>query len=111
MNTGKRTIYEFGGFALDAGGRRLFQRDSGESIALTSKVFDTLLYLVEHRGEVLDKDTLLRAIWPGMVVDENNLMQNISTLRQALGETRAENRFIATVSRKGYQFVAAVVER
>jgi DNA-binding winged helix-turn-helix (wHTH) protein len=111
MTTGKRTIYEFGGFTLDASGRRLLRRETGEPIALTSKVFDTLLFLVEHRGEVLDKDRLLRAIWPGMVVEENNLVQNISTLRQVLGETRAENRFIATVSRKGYQFVAAVVER
>jgi DNA-binding winged helix-turn-helix (wHTH) protein len=99
MTSGKRTIYEFGRFALDAGGRRLLVRDAAEPIALTSKVFDTLLFLVEHRGEVLDKETLLRAIWPGMVVEENNLMQNISTLRQVLGETRAENRFIATVSR------------
>ena len=111
MANEQRTIYEFGGFALEAHGRRLFKRESGEPIALTAKVFDTLLYLVEHRGEVLDKETLLRAIWPELVVEENNLTQNISTLRQALGETRGENKYIATVSRRGYQFVAAVVER
>src|SRR3954463_11679618 len=110
MAAEKRIVYEFGGFALEAG-RRLLKRASGEPIALTAKVFDTLLFLVEHRGETLDKDTLLRAIWPELVVEENNLTQNISTLRQVLGETRGENRFIATVPRKGYRFVAEVVVR
>src|SRR3954470_24395584 len=110
MAVEKRIVYEFGGFALEAG-RRLLRRASGEPIALTAKVFDTLLYLVEHRGETLDKDTLLRAIWPELVVEENNLTQNISTLRQVLGEMRGENRFIATVPRKGYRFVAEVVVR
>lgn len=111
MAAEKHVIYEFGEFALDAYGRRLTRRESGTPIALTPKVFDTLLYLVVHRGETLDKDRLLRAIWPELVVEENNLTQNISTLRQLLGETRTENRFIATVPRKGYRFVAAVVER
>jgi len=110
MTAEKRTVYVFGGFALEAG-RRLLRRETGEPIALTAKVFDTLLYLVEHRGETLDKDTLLRAIWPELVVEENNLTQNISTLRQVLGEARGENRFIATVPRKGYRFVAEVIER
>src|SRR6186997_2253090 len=110
MAAEKRIVYEFGGFALEAG-RRLLRRASGEPIALTAKVFDTLLHLVEHRGETLDKDALLRAIWPELVVEENNLTQNISTLRQVLGEARGENRFIVTVPRKGYRFVAEVVER
>jgi len=110
MTAEKRIVYEFGDFALETG-RRLLRRAGGEPIALSAKVFDTLLYLVEHHGETLDKDTLLRAIWPELVVEENNLTQNISTLRQVLGEARGENRFIATVPRKGYRFVAEVVER
>lgn len=109
--TEKRTIFEFGEFALEVHGRRLIRRDTGQPITLTAKVFDTLLYLVTHRGEVQSKETLLRAIWPELVVEENNLTQNISTLRQALGETPSENRYIATVARRGYQFVAAVAER
>jgi DNA-binding winged helix-turn-helix (wHTH) protein/tetratricopeptide (TPR) repeat protein len=116
MDTDKRTVYEFGDFFLESGQRRLWRRESGEPgggqpLALTAKVFDTLLYLIEHRGETLDKDTLLDAIWPGVIVEENSLTQNISTLRQILGETRTENRYIATVPRKGYRFVGQVTER
>jgi DNA-binding winged helix-turn-helix (wHTH) protein/Tfp pilus assembly protein PilF len=107
----RRTVFEFNGFALEVHGRRLVRRETGEPIALTAKVFDTLLYLVEHRGEVQSKGTLLREIWPELVVEENNLTQNISTLRQALGETPSENKYIATVARRGYKFVAAVTER
>jgi DNA-binding winged helix-turn-helix (wHTH) protein/TolB-like protein/tetratricopeptide (TPR) repeat protein len=111
MDADKRTVYEFGEFVLESGRRRLLRRDSGEPIALTAKAFDTLLHLIEHRGETLDKDTLLGAIWPGVVVEENSLTQSVSALRQVLGETRAENRYIATVPRKGYRFVGEVTER
>jgi DNA-binding winged helix-turn-helix (wHTH) protein/TolB-like protein len=111
MDTDKRTVYEFGDFILESGQRRLLRRESGEPIALTAKVLDTLLQLIEHLGETLDKDTLLDAIWPGVIVEENSLTQNISTLRQVLGETRSENRYIATVPRKGYRFVGEVTER
>ena len=53
--------------------QRLLRRDTGEAIPLTAKVFDTLLYLVEHAGETLDRDVLLRSIWPGVIVEENSL--------------------------------------
>ena len=111
MDADKRTVYEFGDFILESGQRRLLRRDGGEPIALTARAFDTLLHLIEHRGETLDKDTLLRAIWPGVVVEENSLTQSVSSLRQVLGETRGENRYIATVPRKGYRFVGEVTER
>src|SRR5258705_10799936 len=106
MDTDKRTVYEFGDFFLESGQRRLSRRESGEPgggqpLALTPRVFDTLLYLIEHRGETLDKDTLLSAIWPGVIVEENSLTQNISTLRQVLGETRAENPYLATLPSQG----------
>src|SRR5881394_2838077 len=110
MTAEKTTVYEFGDFALEVHRRRLLQRATGAVIPLTAKVFDTLLFLVEHRGEVQDKGTLLRTIWPELVVEENKLTQNISTLRQALGEAPGENKYIATVARRGYQFVATVTQ-
>jgi DNA-binding winged helix-turn-helix (wHTH) protein/TolB-like protein/Tfp pilus assembly protein PilF len=102
---------EIPGFTIDVRRRVLLRRESGEAIALTAKAFDTLLYLAQHPGEVLDKDTLLAAVWPGVVVEENSLAQNISALRQALGESHGENRYIATVPRRGYRFVAEVQAR
>jgi DNA-binding winged helix-turn-helix (wHTH) protein/TolB-like protein/tetratricopeptide (TPR) repeat protein len=101
-------LYQFGDFALDVGQQRLSRRDTGENVALTAKAFDTLVYLVEHAQETLDRDELLRAIWPGVIVEENSLSQNISTLRQVLGEARGENRYILTIPRKGYRFIAKV---
>jgi DNA-binding winged helix-turn-helix (wHTH) protein/TolB-like protein/tetratricopeptide (TPR) repeat protein len=104
------TRYEFGDFALEVGQQQLLRRDGGASIPLSGKAFDTLLYLVEHPGQLLGKDALLQAVWPGVIVEENSLTQIVSTLRQLLGEARGENRYIATVSRKGYRFVAKVTQ-
>lgn len=75
---------------------------------LASKAFDTLAYLVERAGIVVDKDELMRVVWPDTVVEENNLNQNISLLRRLFGEARGEHRFIVTVPSRGYQFVADV---
>ena len=102
---------ELPGFIVDVRRRLLLRRESGEAVALNAKAFDTLLYLAQHPGEVLDKDTLLAAVWPGVVVEENSLAQNISALRQSLGESHGENRYIATVPRRGYRFVAEVHPR
>ena len=84
--TGPYARYEFGDFALEVGQQRLLRLDTREVIPLAGKAFDTLVYLVEHAGELLDKDLLLRAIWPGVIVEENSLTQIVSNLRQLLGE-------------------------
>jgi tetratricopeptide (TPR) repeat protein len=84
MDTDKRAVYEFGDFILESGRRRLLRRDSREPIALTAKAFDTLLHLIEHRGETLDKDTLLATIWPGVVVEENSPPGSFGDVGQAL---------------------------
>jgi eukaryotic-like serine/threonine-protein kinase len=102
-----RELYEFGGFRLDPLRRVLFGTD-GEPVALKSKVFDTLLYLVEHAGEPLEKSAMIAAIWPNLVVEEGNLNKNISVLRRALGEAPDEHRFIVTEPGRGYRFVAKV---
>ncbi|HEU4479393.1 MAG TPA: winged helix-turn-helix domain-containing protein [Pyrinomonadaceae bacterium] len=99
-------VYEFGNFRLDAAKRLLLKDD--EAVPLMPKAFDTLLYLVEHSGNVIERDELMTAIWADTIVEENNLTQNISSLRRLLGEKHGENQFIATVPGHGYKFVAAV---
>jgi TolB-like protein len=102
-------IYEFGDFRLLAAQRRLTARD-GRAIELTPKALDTLHFLLQHPGELLDKSTLIAAVWPNVVVEENNLNQVVSTLRRALGDGSDGRRFIVTVPGRGYQFVAPVRE-
>jgi TolB-like protein/DNA-binding winged helix-turn-helix (wHTH) protein len=99
--------YAFEGFQLDAQ-RRVLSRANGEPIPLAPKVFDTLLYFVERPGELIAKRELLEAIWPHVVVEENNLNQAVSALRRVLGETPGAHRFIVTEPGRGYRFVAAV---
>ena len=103
-------IYEFGDFGVDVAKRRL-RGPGGVPVPLTAKAFETLLYLVGRSGTVLKKDELLGAIWPDAIVEENNLTQAISSLRRALGESRAEHRYIMTVPGRGYCFVADVRTR
>ncbi len=99
--------YAFAGYRLDSGKRLLFGPD-GAPVSVVPKAFDILLYLVANSDRVVDKDELMSAIWPDTVVEENNLTQNVSSLRKALGERHRENRFIATIPGRGYKFVAAV---
>lgn len=98
--------YEFGAFRLEVASRRLLR--NGDLVALTGRTFDTLANLVEHAGRVVDKDELMRWVWPDAVVEESNLSQQIFLLRKILGEGPKDHRFIATVPRRGYRFVAAV---
>jgi serine/threonine-protein kinase len=107
MKAPSSPVYEFGDFRLDAGKRLVTGRD-GAAVALTPKVFETLLYLVEHPGTVLDKERLMEAVWPDSIVEENNLSQNISTLRNVFGESPGSHHYIVTVPGRGYRFVAEV---
>ena len=100
-------IFEFSGFRLDVAQRQLLASD-GAHIDLPSRAFDLLLYVVERPGELLDKSTLLKGVWPTTVVEESNLSQSIFALRRALGDTAHKHRFIVTVPGRGYQFVAPV---
>lgn len=106
-----RFSYEFGDFRIDSQRRVLISRSSGQPVQVTGKVFDTLLYLVEHVGELLDKRILMEALWPKVVVEEGNLTQTIHTLRRVLGERPGEHRYIVTGPGRGYRFVAAVTTR
>jgi DNA-binding winged helix-turn-helix (wHTH) protein/Flp pilus assembly protein TadD len=109
MSGPQPSVYKFGEFRIEAD-RRLLLRD-GTPVALTPKAFDTLLHLVQNRQRIVEKDELMQAIWPDTTVEENNLNQNISTLRRVLGESRGENRYIATIPGKGYRFIADVEGR
>jgi len=80
----------------------------GALVALTPKLFDTLLYLVENAGRLVEKDELMDAVWPGRFVEENNISQTIFHLRKALGDTGEEDRFIVTAPGRGYRFTPAV---
>src|ERR1041385_6852384 len=110
MQTASVHIYEFGEFHLDTG-KRLLRRLDGTPVPLTPRVFETLLYMVEHHDTVLDRERLMEAVWPDSIVEENNLTQNISTLRRIFGETPGSHSYIVTVPGRGYRFVAAVREQ
>jgi Tol biopolymer transport system component/DNA-binding winged helix-turn-helix (wHTH) protein len=106
MSGQERHLYEFGPFRLDPVKRRLLR--DGEPVQLTPKAFDTLLALVQQSGKTVEKDDLMRRVWPGAVVEENNLNQNITALRKCLGDSRQASRYIATIPGLGYRFVAEV---
>ena len=99
-------FYEFGPFRLDVAKQRL-SRD-GVPVALTAKLFETLLVLIESDGELIEKETLIERVWPDRFVEEGNLTQNISVLRKVLGESAEARDYIVTVPRRGYRFVADV---
>lgn len=101
-----KDFYDFGPFRADTV-RRLLLRD-GQQVPLTSKAFETLEVLIRHRDRVLEKEELLKTIWPDSFVEEANLVQNVSTLRKALCELPGEHRYIATVPGRGYRFVGQV---
>src|SRR5436190_5563930 len=104
----KVRFYEFGPFQIDKLNHVLLR--DGVTLPLKPKVFDTLLLLLENRERVLDKDELLRRLWPETVVEESNLSQNVYLLRKVLGEEAAGEIYIATMPKRGYRFVASVKE-
>jgi len=101
-------FFGFGPFRLDATSRLLLR--DGKVVPLTPKAVDTLLLLVENRGQVLGKEELLQQLWPGTFVEEGNLTQNISVLRKALSEGPETQTYIETIPKRGYRFVAQVSE-
>src|SRR5580765_7197448 len=109
MQPSPANLYEFGAFQLDPA-KRLLRRLDGTRVPLTPRVFDTLLYMIEHHDAVLDKERIMEAVWPDSIVEENNLAQAISRLRQIFGETPGSHSYIVTVPGRGYRFVAEVKE-
>jgi DNA-binding winged helix-turn-helix (wHTH) protein/TolB-like protein/Flp pilus assembly protein TadD len=101
-------LLKFGSFRLNITERLLLRGD--EVVLLTPKVFDLLVILAENTGHVLSKEELLRKLWPDSFVEESSLSQNVSLLRKALGEEASHPKYIETVPKRGYRFIADVKE-
>jgi len=106
MNENNQGFYEFGPFRLDPVNRVLLR--DGRPVALTPKMLEILLLLIEHRGQVVEKEEIMRTVWPDVFVEEGNLTVNISGLRKALGQVPGGRDYIETVQRRGYRFEAPV---
>jgi len=103
-----RRLFEFGRFRLDRNERFLFQ--DGAAVPLTPRLFDTLLVLLENSGRLVEKNDLMQKVWNDVAVEENNLTQNISALRKILGDNLDGPKFIETIPKRGYRFIAPVKE-
>jgi DNA-binding winged helix-turn-helix (wHTH) protein/tetratricopeptide (TPR) repeat protein len=101
-------FYEFGPFRVDVANLLLFR--NGQPLSLAPKAVETLVALVQHGGQIVKKDDLIKIVWSDRVVEESNLSQNIYLLRKTLGEGSNGQRYIDTVPRRGYRFVGEVHE-
>src|SRR5262249_20303385 len=105
---GARRFYEFGPFRLDPNRHRLFCGD--EVVALSPKAIQTLILFVENRGKLLERETLMDALWPHVIVEDANLTVAVSQLRKALNQNGDNAEFIETIPSVGYRFVADICE-
>src|ERR1700737_768844 len=103
-----RHLFEFGRFRLDRTERFLFH--DGAAVPLSPRLFDTLLVPVENRGHLVEKKELMQKGGNDVAVEENNLTQSISALRKILGDNLDGPKFIETIPKRGYRFVAPVKE-
>ncbi len=108
MNAETQLSFEFGPFRLDLSERLLLR--NGKAVPLAPKVFETLLILVENSGHTLEKEELMKRLWPDSFVEESSLAQNIFQLRRALEEGTSGRQYIETVPKRGYRFSADVRE-
>jgi len=99
-------LYGFGPYRLDII-ERVLLRD-GQPITLPPKDLETLLVLVERAGHIVEKEELLEKVWPGVFVEEGNLARHVFNLRQVLGDSPDGRKYIETIPKRGYRFVAAV---
>ena len=99
-------VLVFGPFRLEVARRELTAH--GVPVTLGQRAFDVLLTLVSRRGELVTKDELMAEVWPGVVVEENNLQVHVSALRKVLGSAGDGERYLPTVAGRGYRFVAQV---
>lgn len=108
MSQEAKEIFEFGPFRLDLKEHRLERGDGQKVGPIPEKAFQTLVHLVRHSGSLVRKNELVAAIWPDTIVEENNLDKAIHWIRQILGEKPGGKKYIETVRKHGYRFVASV---
>jgi DNA-binding winged helix-turn-helix (wHTH) protein len=111
MNQGRNNAYRylFDGFELRAATREVLDRRKGVPLCLQPKMFEVLLYLIEHRARVVMKDELVSQIWGGIAVSSGAVPQCVSMLRKVLGDTGRDQRILKTVYGYGYRFVCTAV--
>jgi Tol biopolymer transport system component len=103
----KRPTLRFGGFTLDLDQHALFS--GGERVRLTEKPLETLIFLVENRGRVVEKSEIFEAVWNGTYVTEDALVHAVREVRRALGDDKENPKFVQTVPRRGYRFIGEVL--
>jgi|SRR5579859_616674 len=106
MTERKALLYEFGAFRIDISQRLLTHNE--EPLPITPKSFDALVLFVQNSGRLLEKEELMKTLWPESFVEEGNLSQNVFVLRKILGQDQTGASFIQTIPRRGYKFVAPV---
>ena len=106
MSSPDNHLYEFGQFVLDARSRILLK--DGVTVRLTPKAFDTLLVLIQHGVQLVEKEQLLKEVWPDTFVEQGSLSRNIHELRKALGDDSGEPRYIETIPKRGYRLLTPV---
>src|SRR5439155_23026521 len=104
-----RRFSEFGPFGFDHKARLLYR--GGTLVPLAPKALDLLSVLIEKHGQVVNKEELVQSVWPGAFVEESNLAHHVSVLRKALMEGAPGQRYIETISKRGYRFVGVLNER
>lgn len=104
-----RSVYEFSDVVLDRENFRVTK--NGRIVPLSPRAFDVLVFLVEKRGRVVEKQEFFEALWKGTFVSDNALTKVIKTIRAALGDNADAPLYIETVPKRGYRFIASVSEK
>ena len=102
------TAYVFGDVCVDRHNFRV--RKNGQPSTIEPRAFEVLIYLIEHRGRVVEKEELFEQVWKQTFVTDSALAQEIKNIRHALGDDAASPRYIETIRKHGYRFVAEVKE-
>src|SRR5262245_18531827 len=101
-------FYRFGDFTLDVDQKVLLRQ--GKPLLLAPKILEALLTLVQNGGRIVDKEELMTRLWPDTFVEESNLTYSIVQLRKTLGDDARRPRYIETIPKRGYRFIADVEE-